>query len=217
MKVKLGRTHPSAAPLDAGHLRIAIPAASQLRLATVSGAIRAKGLKGSAAVSTVSGDIRIEGKLRTLEAVTISGRVTVRGDVQDLAARSVSGTIDVKKARGSVNVQTVSGRINVEARPSRRTQITSVNGSVHFSGAFKGPGRHELQSHNGAIKLQVPNDNAADYVVTTFSGAVQNQLQAEETRHGPSLEVHVLGGGPTVEINTFNGAVHLRPITKNKP
>ncbi|HEX8392838.1 MAG TPA: DUF4097 family beta strand repeat-containing protein [Longimicrobium sp.] len=138
---------------------VRVPAGVRLVASTVSGDVRADGLRGAVQAATVSGDVRV-GTSETASATTVSGDVdvtfgavtsgtsfsTVSGDVTlhagsgvnaDVTASTVSGDIEgdfgvESSRRRSPGNRNASGRIG---RGGARVSITTVNGDIRVERA----------------------------------------------------------------------------------
>jgi len=95
---------------------ISVPAATELRAAAGSGAIRAQGIKGSARVTTGSGSIELGGIGGAVEARAGSGSILVHGLGAGIVAHAGSGSVTLQltqSAAFNLSVSTGSGAIDV--------------------------------------------------------------------------------------------------------
>lgn len=95
---------------------ITVPAATELRAAAGSGAIRAEGIAGPARVTTGSGSIELGGIAGAMEARAGSGRILVHGLGGGIVAHAGSGSVTLQLAQTAafdLSVSTGSGGIDV--------------------------------------------------------------------------------------------------------
>jgi hypothetical protein len=96
---------------------IIVPAATELRAAAGSGAIRAEGLKGPVRATTGSGSIELGGIAGAVDARAGSGRILVHGLGAGIVAHAGSGSVTVQltqTAAFDLSVSTGSGGIVVD-------------------------------------------------------------------------------------------------------
>jgi DUF4097 and DUF4098 domain-containing protein YvlB len=105
---------------------ITVPAATQLRAAAGSGAIRAEGIKGPARVTTGSGSIELGGIAGAVDARAGSGRILVHGLGAGIVAHAGSGSVTLQlsaTAAFDVSASTGSGRMDVNHPMTMRGRL----------------------------------------------------------------------------------------------
>jgi len=198
-------------------LRISVPAGARLEVESVSSSAEVSGVGGEVDVESVSGSVDIDGAPSSASAETVSGAIRVIGSRGRVHAESVSGSVEVQGGSGEVHAGTVSGRVAVEVGTIARGHLESVSGGVRFSGALASGGELEVEGHSGGIDVALPAGTSARFRVETFSGGIDNQLSGDTARrtsqYAPGRELaFTLGGGDgAVRIESFSGAVTLRP------
>ncbi len=146
----------------------------------------------SVALSTVNdGDIRVTGLEGTLELNNVNG---------EIHAKDVSGSVVAHTTNGDVKVTLT--RVD----PKAALSFATLNGDVDVSlpASFRADLR--MRSDNGEIYTDF------DVQLSTQPARVEQQRQGGKYRLEVEQEVRgtVGGGGPEVQLRTFNGDIYLR-------
>lgn len=166
-------------------LKVSLPEAMGVVLATASGDIEVTGTRGDIEVSSASGDILVRESGGDVKAVTASGDIDLSdtgGDAEltsasgDIAARVVAGYAAVESATGDIDLSSIAGSVSVE----------SYNGDVMVDGAggveyegISGSGRFidirgpvEASAASGDLTFRVAPEGPSDFRISTSSGNV---------------------------------------------
>ena len=156
---------------------IHLPAGVSLDVATVSGDVIGRGIRGEAEVASVSGDVRLDDVVAKLvEAHTVSGDVELTGiKADEVVAETVSGDVEFSgdiRPRGNYDMKTLSGDVTMRIPKNSGAQITGASFSGDFNTSFpitttatsKYTSRKRI---NGTI-----GDGSARIRVESFSGDV---------------------------------------------
>jgi hypothetical protein len=146
----------------------------------------------SASVATVNdGDIHVQGIEGELELRNVNGEIT---------ARDVAGSVVAHTTNGNVKVSMT--RVDAKAALA----FATLNGDVDVSlpGSFRGDLR--MRSDNGEIYTDF------DVQLSTQPARIDQQRQGGKYRLEVEQEVRgtVGGGGPEIQLRTFNGDIYLR-------
>ncbi|MGD8690169.1 MAG: DUF4097 family beta strand repeat-containing protein, partial [Gammaproteobacteria bacterium] len=146
-------------------LTIQVPAASRVRLATVSADADLRGLEGAQSLQTVSGDIHLESGSADISAESVSGDVLVRGSAGNahVSLHSVSGDVTGDKLDGDIAAQSVSGNVTLTAGTLTRLELKSTSGDLDVSGRITGDGRFEMETVSGDVRLTTPDAPDAEF------------------------------------------------------
>lgn len=150
-------------------------------------------------------------------AKTVNGAVEVKDTSGDATLHTVNGalTFDTDEAvSGGVHGKTVNGGITVYARGfGGDSELETVNGGIdvrardHFGGGLR------AKTLNGSIKLTAPDDAAFDLRGKVgMHGSIRTAWGRPEGKRrmfGSSYETSVNGGGESVHLETFNGAIEV--------
>ena len=141
-------------------------------------------------------DVRYQVRVPSSAAVTlttVNGRVEVSGVTGPVALETVNGGIEARRIPGLTKAETVNGSVTLELAglPGPGVQIDTVNGSVTVSLPTTAPADVSVRTVNGGI---------------TVGGFGQVQDGERRRRH---YEGKLNGGGPTLRVETVNGAVRV--------
>jgi len=197
-------------------LTISIPAASRLRVDSVSADILVRGVSGEQGLETVSGEINSEVVTQELDAETVSGDIVVagQGKVGRLKLTAVSGDIKVSGVAGEISASVVSGDIEVREASLDRADLSTVNGDLDVQAKAEPDARFKLETINGKVDLALAGEINAEFDVETFNGRIKNCFgqSAESTRsHGPGSELQFVqgDGSARISIDTLNGRINI--------
>jgi hypothetical protein len=86
-----------------------------------------------------------------------------------------------------------------------------VNGPVRFIGRILDRGLYRLASHNGSIRVAVPEDASARVFVSTYHGGFGSTfpVKTQETKKGRRYILLLGSGSAQMNLETFQGRVFL--------
>ena len=197
---------------------ISAPEGTRVAAKSLSGDLKATGIKGDLTLETMSGDVAISGASRIATAKSLSGEVTITDTRTDgsIEASSMSGTVTLRQARARrLDLGSISGNIVVLDVESDHADLHSFSGDVEFGGGFVKNGRYEMKSHSGDVRVTVAGSIGFEVEATTFSGSVRSDLQlkmlgaerASDRSRRRSLRGTYGDGSAMVAITTFSGNV----------
>jgi hypothetical protein len=209
--------------------RVRVPAGTEVRSETDSGATTVAGvggrvsvtsqsgavvlsrLGGAATVLGSSGGVRVDDMAGDLDVQTQSGRITLRGLGAGLRVRTQSGGVDAhftNVAHGLTDVETSSSGIEL-AGVRGGLMVSSGSGHVRASGSPGAP--WDVTVRSSSVELFFDRAAPLNLEVTSGSGDVyvaglglQNTAIAKGTAAG-TLD----GGGPLVRASTRSGSVKV--------
>lgn len=152
-----------------------------------------------------------------------SGRTSGRDDEVDmeyvvtlpagvtLSATTVNGAIKATGVRRATSLTTVNGSVDFSGETVE--ELTSVNGSIDATLASTGwKGTLALQTVNGSVTVRLPADADLTVKGSTVSGAINSDFPriTGKGRYGPrSLEGTLGRGGRALDIQTVSGSVSV--------
>ncbi|NJQ07114.1 DUF4097 family beta strand repeat-containing protein [Streptomyces lonarensis] len=127
-----------------------------------------------------------------------NGTVTATGLGGALELTTLDGPIDVSDVSGALTLRSHNGAITASDVTSEEIRLESHDGAITLASAVA-PQSLEAATHNGAVRLELPDDAA--YLVET------------ETHQGP-LDIDVETGGEEhrVGVRTHDGEITLRGV-----
>ncbi len=210
-------------------VRVLVPAGHRVSVYQGVGGVQVANVRADLLVRTRAAPVRVRGLRGELDVEARSGGVEVRdteGEVTvsssrgDVVLASVSGPLlDVATNRGAVSgsglrVETVevwagNGTIRLDGVQAREVSLDNGTGGVTLG--LAGDADLEIDTGSGGVVLSVPPSFGAQVAVRTGNGAIRVDLPVANRRESRgSLTGRVGDGNGSVEIETGNGAVHVR-------
>jgi len=201
---------------------ISVPEGTRVILRSMNGDLTVRGVKGEADLHTNNGDVVVVDAVGRVEMVTLSGDVTgtrIRGAVD---ATSLNGTVALTDVEGSsIAAESTSGSLELMNAVSPDIEMSTVSGTVDFSGPLDSKGRYSFTSHSGTVTLTIPQSTSARFSIETFNGEIDSDfpytLQPNrDRRNGQRLEFNVGSGEARVTAESFSGGVVIRRATSQR-
>jgi hypothetical protein len=174
-------------------------------------------------VTNVGGDISIRNVAQGVTAKTGQGDITVENSQGAMYLESSSGNVvafavEPAEVGDAFRAKTNSGAISLQKIGYRLADITSISGTVLFTGRLLMGGSFSFNTTNGAIRLAIPQDSScritATYGFGNFNSELPIKLLTEDNRPGPVKTVNaVMGSGDsTLRLTTNSGAIQIRKL-----
>jgi hypothetical protein len=161
----------------------------------------------------VSLEIQVPKKTHLELSTVNNGSIVVEGVEGELEISNVNGQIELNDVSGAVVAHTVNGRVLATLQrltPGKPMAFTSLNGAVDVTLPQTVKANLKLRTDNGSaftdFELQMLPQ--ADQTVIEESGRAgrgRYRVNVNKVIYGA-----VNGGGPEIEMRTFNGNIYLR-------
>ena len=179
-------------------------------------------------LSGVYTDIKVDGAQSEVTAETVQGEVTVLGGSGNVSLKSVMGAVTLEKARGRIDLnsvneavratdvsgdlsaETVNGDITLLQIESANVEANTVNGDITYDGTIKDGGRYRFATHNGSLRVGIPEKASVSVSVSTFNGDFSACFPVEltkKTRHRFNFTIG--SGSARLELESFDGDIRL--------
>lgn len=163
-------------------------------------------------VTTAGGEIRAEGPERNGNGNwDVSYEIFVPRQT-DLALQTTNGGISISDVRGRTSFEAQNGGVSLKRLGGNVTGET-VNGglSVELSGStWEGEGLN-VKTTNGGLSVSVPENYSAHLETGTVNGSFSvSPSIAEVTRKTKQLSLNLGSGGTNLRIYTTNGGVSIK-------
>lgn len=215
VEIKVGVPHHSGHSVSSD-LVIQVPAASSLKINTVSADVDIADVHGEIGIVTVSGDIDADAFESDIQMQTVSGDIELQGDDENCVTdlKSVSGDIDTQNLAGEIRVNSVSGDLVVVNGAFDRVNGQTTNGDIHFDSVLRNDGRMSIETINGDLSINFSNDVSGRFDIETFNGEIDNCFGPDPVRTsqytpGTDLKFSQGDGGSRVTIRSLNGDLDL--------
>lgn len=214
---KLGIWSDSEQKLKPSNITVWLPRRSQVWVKTTDAAIAVSDVTGGLDLFSVSGNIDISGTPAEAYAETMGGDITLRANTSSARIKTAAGALHVSGSIADLTAVTVSGPIDVAKAAFSRARLESVDGDIRYTGAFSSGALLDVTNHAGLIELVMPVKVSADFVVSQYSGQLQEEFGLGKKLSGgapyKAREVAFTLGqtaSARVTLRSFKGMISLR-------
>ena len=153
-------------------------------------------------LSGVYTDINVNGAENEITAETVQGEVTVVGGTGNVSLKSVMGAVTLEKARGRIDLSSVNEEI----------RATDISGDITYDGTIKDRGRYHFGTHDGDVRVSVPEKANVSVSVSTFNGEFSACFPVQLTGKTKHRFNFTLGSGSArLELESFGGDIRICP------
>jgi len=179
-------------------------------------------------LSGVYTDIKVDGAQNEITAETVQGEITVLGGSGNVSLKSVMGAVTLEKARGRIDLssvneeiratdvsgdltaETVNGDIALIQIESANAEASTVNGTITYDGTIKDGGRYRFGTHDGDLRVSVPEKANVSVSVSTFNGDFSSCFPIQLTGKTKHRFNFTLGSGSArLELESFGGDIKI--------
>src|SRR5947207_3721861 len=190
---------------------IPAPAAMAVALSGVYRGVSVDGSQGEITAETVQGAVKVSGGAGNVSLKSVQGDVTLEKARGRIDLSSVNETIKASQISGDVSAETVNGDISLVQIESANVEANTVNGDIVYDGTIKDGGRYRFSTHDGDLRVSVPEKSNVSISVSTFDGDFSAcypvQLVGPKTKHRFSFTIG--SGSARLELESFNGDIRL--------
>lgn len=187
-----------------------IPDKAQLRVKSVTGAVRAWEIGGRLDVETDSGRAEIVRVGKGVKCKTIGGDINLVDITGSAVLESTSGEITADGLRGSIDANSVSGDIDInELSQADEVRMETIKGNMEVQGEINPGGTYEFSTISGRIELILPSTSEFELQTNTTNGNIQCDFELSDyavyTRN--KLQGVVGKGGANLNISSVSGDI----------
>lgn len=197
---------------------ITVPTSMALALSGVYTDISVDGSQGEITAETVEGSVKVSGGAGNVSLKSVQGEVTLEKARGRIALSSVNEAITATAISGDVSAETVNGDITLTQIESASSDATTVNGDITYDGTIKDGGRYRFSTHDGDLRVSVPEKAGVSVSVATFNGDFSSCFPVQiskKTKH--RFDFTIGSGSARIELESFNGDIRLcRPGQLNR-
>ena len=160
-------------------------------------------------MSTHDNDVKVDFTVRVPEGVKFIGK-TVNGEVE---AGSLASDVS-----GDLTAETVNGDITLRQIESSNAEANTVNGDITYDGTIKDGGRYRFATHDGSLRVSVPEKSNVAVSVSTFNGEFNSCFPVQLTGKAKHRFNFTIGSGSArLELESFDGDIKIcRPGAVSK-
>src|SRR5215204_3786831 len=156
-----------------GSLLVRVPRGARVWLKTGSANVTVSDVSGGLDVNVVGGSITVRGNPRELRAESMDGAVTIDGAPQWMRVKTATGDITLKGGE-DIGASTISGTIDARGGQAERVKLESTTGDIQFALGLARGAVVEMETHSGAIDVQLSRKTPMDIDAATITGAIDN-------------------------------------------
>lgn len=196
-----------------GSLELFVPVGATVWAKSGSANIDVTGITGGLDLNIVGGSISVAGNPRELNIESMDGGVTVNGAPTWMRAKTATGDVTIRGSCTDLGITTVSGTITIREGSFERTRVESVTGNVTFGAGVTRAGTLLIDSHSGAIELQI-GKASLDIDATTITGSITNNVTTRRPTpgrdgRGEELTLSLGIGDARATLRSFKGNIRL--------
>ena len=197
-----------------GALTVRVPRGARVWLKTGSADVTVSDVTGGLDVNIVGGSITVRGSPRELRAESMDGAVTVDGTPGWMRLKTATGNITLRGGE-DIGASTISGTIDARGGQSERVKLESTTGDIRFALGLARGAVVEMETHSGAIDVQLSRKTPMDVDAATVTGAIDNSWSkmrptvGSEGR-GMTFSSQSGGMGGRIVLRSFKGRITLR-------
>lgn len=162
------------------------------------------------------GSINVTGGSGRVTATSHAGSVTIENNRgQQVTAEATNGMVRVIGTTAEIlRAESVNGSVRLERVDARQVYATSVNADVEFDGLIRDQGKYRLTSHNGRVRVAIPETSNVTVMATSYRGAFSNAFPVTAASTGRSQgrggQAFTMGtGSAELVVTSFNGNVEF--------
>jgi DUF4097 and DUF4098 domain-containing protein YvlB len=168
-------------------------------------------------IRDTQGSVRVERVQGDVHVYSVAAPISVADALGHLQVESVGGNLEIVHASGRVEASTVSGDIRFTSPASADLRGITTSGRIIYQGDFAARGNYDLATYSGEVDVFCPATASFELNAKT-KGKVDNDFRMTlNQRHPPSPSAHytsLLGtyhdGRATLDVRSYNGAIHIR-------
>jgi DUF4097 and DUF4098 domain-containing protein YvlB len=213
-RVEVASSHVNPMAVSS-EIEVMVPAASSVSVEGFRVVISVAGVTGSVKAETVNGSITHVGPSRDAQLQSVNGGVETTRPAGRTHAEAVNGAVTVRDGSGELSASTVNGTLLVSGGSYERARLETVAGNVRFDAALAPKATLGIETVSGTAELFFPSGFSGEFAVSSFSGAITNELgpaaqKKDEWMPAKELNFTSGSGGARVTVETLSGAIKIR-------
>lgn len=189
---------------------ITVPTWMALNLSGVYTDIAVDGVQGEVTAETVQGEVKVKGGSGFVSLKSVQGQVTLAKARGRIDLNTVNEGITATDVTGDISAETVNGDITFERVESSNAEANTVNGDITYDGTIKDGGRYRFATHDGDLKISVPENANVAVSVSTFNGDFNSCFPVQLTgRQKHRFNFTIGSGSARLELESFDGDIRI--------
>lgn len=198
---------PSVVDID-----VTVPQSMALTLGGTYADINVDGVQGAISAETVNGEVNVRGGKGIITLHSIQGSVTLADASGRIEVNSVNEDVELSNINGEIKVETTNGEVHLTGIQSSSVDAGTINGDVLYEGTVTDGGSYSLGSHNGDIRVSIPERANVTITAATANGDIDSSFPLPMTQGpGKHRKTFKIGtGSARMELESFQGDIELR-------
>lgn len=192
---------------------VTVPRRFNVDLRTSGGNIRVDDLDGRAKMNTAGGNLSIGRVSGEVDGRTSGGNISVDGSNANVVVNTSGGNIRIGQVGGVVRATTSGGNISLDEVSGEINAQTS-GGNISARMSRQPQAASQLKTSGGGITLYLADGIGVELAAKTSAGRVHSDIDV--TTRGELKKDRLIGtingGGPTLELDTSAGDIHIRRL-----
>ena len=207
--VKTGSREGAPSVID---LDITVPQSMELNLSGTYADITVDGVQGPISAETVNGEVNVRGGKGNITLHSIQGSVTLADASGRIEVNSVNEDVELTNVNGEIKVETTNGEVRLTGIQSSSVDAGTINGDVTYEGTVKDGGSYSFGSHNGDIRVSIPEGANVTVTTATANGDIDASFSLPLTNTtGKHRKTFKIGSGSArMELESFQGDIEMR-------
>jgi hypothetical protein len=197
-----------------GQLTMRVPRNARVWLKTGSADVTVTDVTGGLDVNVVGGSITVHGSPRELRAESMDGAVTIDGTPEWARVKTATGDITLRGGE-NIGASTISGAIDATGGEANHLTLETTTGSIRFALGLTRGASVQMETHSGAIDIQLARPTDVEVDAATVTGVIENawtRAKPEAGREGRGMTLTTSGGvsAGRMVVRSFKGRISLR-------
>lgn len=209
LTLKAGSRHGAPSVVD---FEITVPADMSLNLSGTYTEIEVDGVRGAITAETVDGSIDVRGGTGIITLHSVQGSVTLADATGRIEVNSINESVELSNVSGQIKAETTNGDVSLTGIKSASVEATTINGDVEYEGTVNDGGTYTFNSHNGDIRVSIPEGANVTLSVATANGDIDASFtlpfRGTPERHRYTFKLGT--GSARMEAESFQGDIELR-------
>src|SRR3989454_505776 len=154
--------------------------------------------------------VRVLGGSGNVSLKSVMGAVTLEKARGRIDLSSVNEEIRATEVSGDITAETVNGDITLIQIESANAEANTVNGDITYDGTIKDGGRYRFGTHDGDVRVSVPEKANVSVSVSTFNGDFSACFPVQltgKTKHRFNFTIG--SGSARLELESFGGDIKI--------
>ena len=208
--IKTGSREGAPSVID---IDVTVPQSMALTLGGTYADITVDGVQGSISAETVNGEVNVRGGKGNVTLHSIQGSVTLADASGRIEVNTVNEDIELTNISGEIKAETNNGEVHLTGIQSSSVDAGTINGDVLYEGTVVDGGSCSLGSHNGDIRVSIPERANVTITAATANGDIDSSfpLPMQPGTPGKHRKTFKIGSGSArMELESFQGDIELR-------